>query len=279
MIRSPGALLDAGTRWFWRLAGRPCDLAGEYAWLQAPTSGAVVGDRWVRTFAEVVGGSVVMGDDDGLLPDFSALASAGFDPARVAPSIHDFYEHTSAWQLDVWSQWTPVFAPFGALIGALFGRRVQQLALPIEPLAVSRGMDSEVRRVVVGDGHHHGSAWLRRLRSTGDHVFSGYYQVGRLPGREDAVVHVSFPLESGNVQVFLTPSATPDGGFRLSSPPGPFGAPGAYVVARSGRRDFVARVPLHETFELHDDGVLRCDHVLKFGPFTALRLHYRLTPA
>ena len=78
MIRSQGALLDAGTRWFWRLVGRPCDLAGEHAWLQAPTSGgAVVGDLWVRSFAEVVGGSVVTGDDDGLLPDFSALTSAG----------------------------------------------------------------------------------------------------------------------------------------------------------------------------------------------------------
>ncbi len=49
---------------------------------------------------------------------------------------------------------------------------------------------------------------------------SGYYRVGRLPGHDQPSVHVSFPLEQGNVQVYLRPSNGPGGAMTLSSPPG-----------------------------------------------------------
>ena len=43
-------------------------------------------------------------------------------------------------------------------------------------------------------------------------------------------MHVTFPLESGNVQVFLRPEVRPDGSLVLESPRGSFGEDGAYVV-------------------------------------------------
>ena len=46
-----------------------------------------------------------------------------------------------------WSQWSTAFAPGGEFIARGWGRRVQQLALPMRPLAVSRGMASDVRIV------------------------------------------------------------------------------------------------------------------------------------
>ena len=93
-------------------------------------------------------------------------------------------------------------------------------------------------------------------------------------------MHVAFPLESGNVQVFLRPTVTDDGGLVLESPPGRFGEDGAYVVVRD-RRDYAARVPLHETFHVYVDGsgVLRTDHEIRFRRWWAMRLHYRLDPA
>ena len=67
--------LDRVTRTFWRTTGRPVDLSGEHAWLDAPVhDGAVIGDAWLTSAAEGWGGSVrenVQGA--GLLPDLTAL--------------------------------------------------------------------------------------------------------------------------------------------------------------------------------------------------------------
>ncbi len=216
----------------------------------------------------------------GLLADLADLDGPGFSAADVAGEIRAFYAHTADWRMDAWSQWSPWFAPGGALIEGLFGRRVGQLALPVRPLDVSRGIDSTVRVFRSGTGGQVGAAWLRTLRSTGDYLFSGLYRVGRLPGFAQPCVHVTFPLEEGNVQVFLRPEAGDDGSFVLTSPPGPFGAIGAYVVARSGGVISAAKLPIHERFRLYLDPerVLRTDHDLWLGRARVLRLHYRLVP-
>jgi hypothetical protein len=155
---------------------------------------------------------------------------------------------------------------------------VQQLALPTRPLDVAHGMDSEVRVVRDGAGRQVAAAWLRTLRATGEYVYSGAYGARRLPGADRASVHVAFPLESGNVQVFLRPEHGADGSLRLESPAGRFGGDGAYVLVEQGARHFAARAPVHESFHVHVDphGVLRTDHVLRLWSATAVRLHYRL---
>jgi hypothetical protein len=120
------------------------------------------------------------------------------------------------------------------------------------------------------------AAWTRTLRGDGRPVFSGAYSARTLPGAERPSVHVAFPLESGNVQVFLRPSVVGDGGFLLESPRGRFGEDGAYVVVRDGTAH-AARVPLHETFHVYVDahGVLRTDHELRLWAAPAVRLHYK----
>ncbi len=251
--------------------------------MAAPTSGrGAVADRWLPAEAERVGGRLVRDAESGtgLLPSMEALAGPGFDPVAVHPSIRGFYEQTSSWRMDAWTRWSRGFAGPGALIESLYGKRLQQLALPVDALAVAHGVDSEIVRIVGPDGAHAGSAWLRTLRRTGDYMFSGYYRVGRLPGHDQPSVHVSFPLEQGNVQVYLRPTNGPDGSMTLSSPPGGFGDDGAYVTVVDGGRTYAARVPVHEEFHLYvdDEGVARTDHVLKIWGATAVRLHYRLVP-
>lgn len=102
-----------------------------------------------------------------------------------------------------------------------------------------------------------------------------------LPGAEQPSVHVAFPLEVGNVQVFLRPRVLADGALELSSPAGSFGEDGAYVVVEDAGRTHAARAPIHETFRVFVDpeGVLRTDHVLRLWSSTVVRLHYRLAPA
>ena len=182
--------------------------------------------------------------------------------------------------MEVWTQWSPVFQPGGELVSRLFGRRVQQLALPTRPLDVAHGMDSRVVVLTDGTGAQQAAAWLRTLRSTGEYVYSGCYSWRRLPGADGASVHVTFPLEQGNVQVFLRPRVLPGGDLELSSPSGPFGTDGAYVVVRVGDKTHASRAPIHETFRVYvdRDGVLRTDHELRMWAATAVRLHYKLEP-
>lgn len=270
--------LDRATRAGWRAVGRRVDPAGRHAWLDAPLhDGAQVGDAWVAAAARALGGTVVEGG--GLLADMAALDGPGFRAADVHPVVRDFYERTASWRMDVWSAWAAPFRPAGEVVAALFGRRVQQLALPTHPLDVARGMDSRVVAVRDADGRQRWAAWLRTLRATGGYVYSGCYTTTTLPGTAQPSVHVSFPLQHGNVQVFLRPWVARDGALRLSSGRGRFGDDGAYVLVRHGDVHHAARVPLHEEFRVFvdEEGVLRSDHLLRMGSRPMLRLHYRMT--
>lgn len=275
--------LDLGTRKFWRLVGRPVDVAGAESWLRAPMSRtSTVGDGWLAAEAAHHGGVVdPEAADGGLLADMAILDRPGFTSGRLRPEIRDFYENTSAWDMEVWTSWSPAFWPAGELISRGFGQRVEQLALPMRPLDVSRGMDSRVDVIRDGAGGQVAAAWLRTLRATGGVVFSGCYSARTLPGSDGPRVHVAFPLESGNLQVSLRPSEGPDGSLLLESPHGRFGQDGTYVVVRDGGRDHAARVPLQETFRVYVDphGVLRTDHEVGLWNATAVSLHYKIERA
>lgn len=273
--------VDLSTRLFWRTVGTEIDPGSSRdAWLQAPSNrlgGA--GDSWLDDLDAA--GFVDDPGAGGLLADMAALDGPGFVAADLDDLVRDFYERTSAWSMDVWSQWNPVFAPGGAFVTRFFGRRVRQLALPTSPMSVSRGMTSTVRVVRRADGSRRGAAWLRTLVSDGSPVYSGFYGVETLPGAEDDQPHVkvAFPLEMGSVQVFLRPSVVDGGALRLLSRSREFGCEGAYITVCSGDRWFASRAPLREEFLVYrdDEYTLRTDHRLSVGPFTALRLHYKLS--
>jgi hypothetical protein len=272
--------LDLATRKFWRLTGRPVDLDAAESWLRAPVSRApTVADGWLREEADRHGGVIdVSSPGAGLLPDMGVLNGPGFDASQLRPEIRDFYENTANWSMEVWAGWSPVFWPAGELISRWFGRRVEQLALPMRPLDVAHGMDSRVDLIRDADGKQIAAAWLRTLRTSGRFVFSGCYSARALPGADRPSVHVAFPLESGNVQVFLRPEVVDGGRLLLRSHSGAFGRDGTYVVVNDQRRDFAARVPLHETFHVYVDGrgVLRTDHELRIWNASVVRLHYKL---
>ena len=275
------ATVDRGTRRYWKTFGRRGDLDGRHSWLRAPVLsdvGGTVGDNWLPAQAERVGGRIDKEPAAGLLPDIGMLAGVGFDPDRLHPDVRDFYERTGLWRMEAWVQWAPVFAVGGWFVTRFFGRRVGQLALPIRSLDTARGIDSRVERVVGADGGYRGAAWLRTSRATGEYIYSGFYRVSQLPGSDRPSVHVSFPLPLGNVQVFLRPEVEEGGALRLVSPPGGFGADGAYVTVVEGDQCWAARIPIHEEFHVFSDGanLLRTDHTLALGRATALRLHYLL---
>ncbi|SDR99782.1 hypothetical protein [Microlunatus soli] len=272
--------LDIGSRKLWRTLGREVDLDGDDSWLRSPTSPRdLVADGWLQDGAAVLGGSLIADDHDaGLLGDLSELDGPGFTAADLHPQVRDFYHHTARYRIEVWSSWTPIFWPPGEMISRLWGRRLQQLALPMRPLDVAHGMDSRVLPIRDADGRQLAAGWLRSLRSTGDYVYSGCYLPRKVPGEDRLSLVVSFPLQSGNMQAVLQPHVLPGGALRLESPPGPFGSAGTYVLVEDGGRTFVRRLPVHETFVVYvdDEGVVRTDHVLRVFAAPAFRLHYRL---
>lgn len=240
-----------------------------------------VADGWLADEAAAIGGALRRdAPGAGLLESMAVLDGPGFSAAHLSAPIRDFYENTSDWQMDVWSAWTPLFWPGGALIAHFFGNRVEQLALPMRTMDVAHGMTSHVVLLVDAEGRQRSAAWLRTLRATGGYVFSGRYTHCTLPGADRPSVHVSFPLQDGNVQVFLRPDIDPDGSLWLRSPGDAFGGDGAYVMVRDGGETFAAKVPLRESFHVYvdDEGVLRTDHELRLGRARVVRLHYKLEP-
>ena len=276
-----GRPIDRTTQAWVRATGRKIDLARE-TWLDGPVGQTEsINTTWLADEAARLGGTMSSRPDQGLLSEFGTLDRDGFASVDLHPLIVDFYEHTRRWQMDVWSQWSPTFVPGAWLLMSVFARRLQQFSLPLSPLEVSHGMDSEVTQIVSPAGEVLGSAWQRTLRLTGQTVYGGWYGTVTLPGQQWRTVRVVFPLPNGSLQVFLRPDIVDGNALRLTSGRGRFGEEGAYLVVTAADGSAVARrIPITETFTVFvdDDGVLRTDHELRLWSARVLRLHYRLQP-
>ncbi|HUQ63236.1 MAG TPA: hypothetical protein VM121_05765 [Acidimicrobiales bacterium] len=270
-MQQRGASVDRATQAWVRGTGRRVVVA-EHPWLLGPVGAtSVIGEEWLAAEALRTGGELREGG--GLLSDVNGLASDEFDPAQIAPEIVDFYQSTSEWRLDLWSQWSVWAWPFGWILSAVFARRLRQLSLPLRPLDVARGMDSRVVSVVDAKGRRLGAAWLRTLRATGQTVYSGWYGIVALPSTRSPSIRVVFPLPIGSLTVFLRPANAGGGRLRLTSPLGRFGEEGAYLLVSAPDRThaWVRRVPLVESFDVYvdEEGVLRTDHHGPWGNFGA----------
>ena len=231
-------------------------------------------------FAEKRGWKVIDTGTRGLLESFPALRGASFDPARVAPEIARFYERTSEYDFDVWSEWSGLFRPLGGALSRIFSKRLQQLNVPLSPLDTKLGMVSRVVRLVDQDGRPAGAAWVREAVATRQTVYAGSYSHCEVPGFAGACVRVAFPLPNGYALVVMKPEAHPDGSFTIRSEGRGFGDPGFYFFVQSepghGWARYVAS--LKESIHVFADerGALRADHELRIWGAPFLRLHYRM---
>lgn len=277
-VADGGKLVDRLTQMWVRTTGRKVTFA-DSPWLSGPIGGpSQIADEWLLREAVHLGGSVAEGG--GLLGRMSDLKGGGFDPGRLAAPIVDFYERTSDYRMEVWSQWSRAAWPFGWLITSIFSQRLDQLNLRLRPLDVAEGIDSRIVLLHDQSGGRLGAAWLRTLRATGRTIYSGFYGTVTLPGADRPSLRVVFPLPNGSVTVFLRPEVRGDGALVLRSPIGPFGTDGAYLtVSQSDRASgWARRVPLAEEFVVSVDteGTLRTDHALALGRMSALQLRYRI---
>jgi hypothetical protein len=179
-----GEFSDWTTQLWVKVTGRRFPL-DQVPWLAGPVGNpAGIGSGYFDELAGAEGWTVRRGGPAcGLLPDFGALAGPTFPAARVHRAVTDFYERTSAYDLEAWSEWCGLFRPFGALLAIMFSRRLQQLNVPLSPLDTSLGTTSEVLQLVDPDtGGVRLTAWVRHLRRTGHVLYAGRYSVCRVPG-------------------------------------------------------------------------------------------------
>lgn len=278
--RSVGAIGEAIIRGLIRGFGRVVR-EGDVPWLLGPIGGPYIGDRPYAACAEREGLDLVRdATEGGLVPDFEALRGPSFDPSAVEPAVRRFYEQTANHRMDMWAE-----SPFPANIGlwllvATISRRVNQLNFPVGALETAHGMSSEIVLLREPSGAIRYTGWFRKLVGSGRVVYTGFYMTQRVPEHDSPCVKVVFPMPGGNATVVLRPAISPAGRFQLISAGSSFGDVGFYrVLGLGGGRLRVWRVrSLTERFEVYcdDEGVLRCDHVVRFLGLTALRLHYRI---
>ncbi len=253
----------------------------EAPWLFGPyESENLIGDDIYNRFA-AANDLVVERDaeDSGLMSDFTVLDGPHFDSSKTHHLVKEFYENTSSYKMEIWSQWYGFFSVGAKLLIKLVSQDIEQLNIPLNSLETSRGMSSEVIRLKDKDGKQQYACWLRKLVSTQRIVYAGFYTTVNIPKYEGKCVKVSFPLPKGSVVVILKPVNYPDGSFSLISEGNGIGQPGYYRVHYLNHDKAKVRyLPLHEDIHLFvdDEGILRTDHTFKFWGWKLLILHYKI---
>ena len=277
-----GYLTDWSTQLWVRATGKKLDVR-EYPWLEGPVGPARgIGADFFRELARREKLDVRTGGPPlGIIPDFGVLRSESFDPSEVSGGVIAFYEQTSAFELEAWSQWCGAFRPFGGLLRTLFSRRLQQLNVPLSGLETSRGVTNEVSHLVEpASGLRKYAVWIRHMVGSKDVLYAGSYTPCRVPGFDGVCLKVVFPLPNGKALVIMRPEAHPDGSLSLVSRGDSFGSPGFYFVVHGKDNSIWARYvrTMRESIRVYEcDGrEARADHTLRIWGLVFLRLHYRL---
>src|SRR5450432_1792109 len=101
VVAGIGAWFIYGLIWLFGRTHKRSDVP----WLAGPVGGKLIADAPFQEVAEREGLTIERrSKDGGLVPDFAALRGASFDPTSVHPLVREFYEHTTRFAMDVWSQ-------------------------------------------------------------------------------------------------------------------------------------------------------------------------------
>jgi hypothetical protein len=276
-----GYLSDYVTQLWVRSTGRRVRLS-EQPWLQGPAGNTrLIGKEFFTDYAKEHGLDVIRSGTRGLIRDFEELSGPSNDLSAVATPVRHFYERTSDYELDAWSEWHGPFKPFGTLLALIFSRRLQQMNVPLSSLDTSKGMTSDV--VQLRDprtGKVVLTAWIRELVGTHNIIYAGSYSICTVPGNASPCVKVVFPLPNGNAIVIMKAEAHADGSLSVTSSGNRFGDPGFYFTVHNGCDLARARYvrTMRETIHVYQDGagVVRGDHALRLWGVQFLQLHYRL---
>lgn len=270
-----GYLSDWLTQQWVRATGRHVDLA-EHPWLNGPTGSTHgIGPQFFDRYAEQAGLEILAGDEPrGLVHNLAAM----LDDSAIDPAVADFYERTSEYRMDCWSEWSAPFRPFGRLLALIFSRRLEQLNVPLGGLDTHLGISSRVLAMRTPQGELQ-TAWVRQLLASSRTLYAASYGACRVPGYSGQCIKACFPLPNGRAIVIMRPQVHRDGSLTVISDGRQFGDPGFYFVVEQQGAAWARYVrTMKESIHVYvrEPGVVRADHTLRIWGRVFLRLHYRL---
>ena len=254
------------------------------AWLVGPIGDTdIIKDKFIQVLAQRDNLQIAQNvADAGLLDSFDALQLSVEEKKRLNAKVIDFYEKTSNYHFEIWSEWCGVFKPFGWLLFIIFSKRLQQLNLPLHALQSAKGINSQIIKLVDKESEESKwTIWYRILKSTNHVIYSGVYTTCEVPNFSDRCMKVVFPLPNGNAMVIMRKEILEDGSLLLSSDGRKFGDNGFYFTLTNHKGKYWARFlkSMHEWIHVYvdEDNILRTDHNLKFYGLPFLNLHYKMT--
>lgn len=278
-----GHLQDWITQLWVKLTGRKFD-PKEDTWLTGPIGDTdLIKDKFISNLAQAENLNITNNlNGSGLLETFDELQLTIEEKKILNPKVIDFYERTSNYDFEIWSEWCGIFRPFGWMLAVIFSRRLQQLNLPLRSMDSAKGIRSEIIKLRDKvDNKSKWTVWYRILKSTRNVIYSGVYTTTILPNFSGKFLKVVFPLPNGNAMVIMRREILSDGSLKLCSDGRKFGDNGFYFTLTNHKGKYWTRFvkSMHEwiTVYVDEENVLRADHNLQFYGMPFLNLHYKMT--
>lgn len=249
-------------------------------WLLGPIGDiGGIADRFIERLAKEEGLSGHYNlPSSGLLEGFQQFDSIA---GRVNPRIEYFYRTTIDYELDVWTQWRPMWGSLDYLVYKLFSQRNQQLNLPRTSLDAASGLKSDIITLLDDSGDVAYRVWFRRLQKNDEVVYSGIYSHCTIPSRETCV-KVIFPLPQGSATVIMRAAVDDRGNLELVSSGKDYGDSGFCFIVQ----DRVGHLWKHylpsfrERIFVYEDNsnILRADHSMSLWKWRTYDLRYKIRP-
>jgi len=277
------AFQDKITQFWVKVTGRRID-PEEFDWLIGPIGDEdIIKDKFIEKLAKEENLEISNNRKDyGLLESIEQIGITGDEKLRLNNQVRDFYENTSNYNFEIWSEWKGVFKPFGKLLYVFFSQRLQQLNLPLNSIDTAKGLKSEIIKLKNKDTKEiKWTIWYRIIKATNDVIYSGIYTTCKNPNYDKSLLKVVFPLPNGNASVVMKEEVLNDGSLLLSSDGKKFGDNGFYFTLTDRKGKYWARFvkSMHEWIKVYvdDENTIRADHNLNFYGFRFLELHYKMT--
>ncbi len=119
------AIQDKITQIWVKTTGRKID-PEEYYWLIGPIGAKdIIKDKFFLELAENENLEIQKNQpNSGLLETIDALGFSNEEKLLLNKNVTDFYENTSNYDFEVWSEWKGIFRPFGKLLSLVFSKRL-----------------------------------------------------------------------------------------------------------------------------------------------------------
>lgn len=198
-----------------------------------------IGEKIIHEIAEKEGLIIDWSNQGkGLIPDFNLLAISANEMNKLNPSVIDFYENTSNYQLELEINWNPFFKIFGFVVNILFSKRINQLNIPTKTPSKNENLNSEIIHLLDPKTNEvKYTWWLSSHAASGNIIYSGIYGVCTLPSGKKCVKAI-FPLPNGSATVILNPMVLENGTLVLDATGNEFGDAGFYFVLKDSKDKF-----------------------------------------